>query len=132
MKNTIMLMSEKDFELIEKQIRKNENIFYAEIDGKEICNLSEYFACVSISFRFPHPAHIWAVYDDWMTDLTWIDKECIVFAIHYYGEFMKDDISNKREIVEDFEELIFPWWEGEVMQHMVGAKPKRFIVYLLD
>ena len=26
--------------------------------------------------------------------------------------------------------IILPWWEGEVVGHMVGAEPREFLLYL--
>lgn len=132
MKNKIISMPEKKFTSVGNQIRKNEDIFYAEIDGKEIGNLSEYFESVSRVFHFPRPASIWDVYNDWMRDFTWIDKDNIVFVIRHYGKFMRNDILNRKEVIDDFQELFFPWWEEEVVHHVVGGKPKKFTVYLLD
>ena len=35
-----------------------------------------------------------------------------------------------RVIIEDFEKITLPWWEGEVIGRMVGGKPRGFMVYL--
>ena len=32
--------------------------------------------------------------------------------------------------IADFEENILPWWEEEVVGHMVGGVPRKFLVYL--
>ena len=34
--------------------------------------------------------------------------------------------------MDDFAEIILPWWEGEVVGHMVDGKPRGFLIYLED
>lgn len=41
-----------------------------------------------------------------------------------------DDLKTKQNIMADFEEIILPWWEGEVTGHIVGGMPRKFTVYL--
>ena len=36
----------------------------------------------------------------------------------------------KQNIIADFEEIILPWWDGEVVGHTVGGAPRNFNVYL--
>ena len=35
-----------------------------------------------------------------------------------------------RDIILDFDEIILPWWEEKVEEHMVGGQRKVFKVYL--
>ena len=43
---------------------------------------------------------------------------------------LSDEPKLKKIILDDFEEIILPWWEKEVVGHMVGGTPRGFLVYL--
>jgi hypothetical protein len=52
--------------------------------------------------------------------------------IYHFSKFLKDDLSAKAHILEDFENMILPWWETDVINHVVDGKPRFFSVYLID
>ena len=41
-----------------------------------------------------------------------------------------DNLKLKNDIMADFEEIILPWWEEEVVGHRVGGVPRKCLVYL--
>lgn len=118
-------------ELTEK-FRKDKDMFMVEIEGKDIKNLQEYFSCISELCMFPTISRSWSSYEDWMRDFCWIEQKKITIIIYNFKYFMQSDIQARNEIIEDFEELIFPWWESEVLQFEVGGETKEFMVYLVD
>ena len=69
-------------------------------------------------------------YNDYIMDLMWIEPEGVVLIIHNYDLMLVDHFKLKSDIISDFKEIILPWWEGEVVGHMVGGKPRKFTVYL--
>lgn len=84
------------------------------------------------AFVFPHvlPEMKIGWYNDYICDLTWIEQKEILLLIHDYDLMLVDDLKTKKYIIADFEEIILPWWEGEVVGHMVGAEPRKFLIYL--
>ena len=59
--------------------------------------------------------------------------KCWIVCFYYnYDLFMKLDISSKTEIFRGFKEDYIPWWENDVVNHMVDGVPKKFTVYLVD
>ena len=84
------------------------------------------------AFAFPHklPEMKLGWYNDCINDLMWIEQKEIVLIIHNYDLLLIDNLKLKNDIMADFEEIILPWWEEEVVGHMVGGVPRKFLVYL--
>lgn len=51
-------------------------------------------------------------------------------SIRGFAKILINDSDLKKEIPSDFEEIILPWWEGEVVGHLVGGSPRGFSIYL--
>ena len=132
MNNKVIYTSSNDFNIIKEDLTRNNKIFWVEIDGRNISNLSEYFFSISNLCIFPIPARSWAGYNDWKTDFTWIREDAIVIVINNFGCFLRSDLSSKVKVVEKFQNSILPWWEEDVMDHVVDGKTKKFTVYLVD
>lgn len=131
MKNEVMYVKKEDLEKIKSYISSNDNIFGVEIDGKSCMYLADYLTNISTKFKFPIIAKGLDGYNDWMTDLTWIDSNDIVIIINDYEEFLCLDLLSKRKVIENFEQSILPWWESEVCDCMVEGKIRKFTVYLV-
>ncbi|MEK5061731.1 hypothetical protein BK126_21960 [Paenibacillus sp. FSL H7-0326] len=68
-----------------------------------------------------------------MTDLSWLDQfDGFEIIIKIYSKFMRSEPKLKNEIINDFEEIILPFWEKEVQCVVVGGKPKSFNLGLMD
>ena len=132
MKNKIIYTNQVDIEEIKRNIYQNKDIFLVEINGKECNNLSEYLNDISSKLFFPTIAKGFDVYDDWMTDLSWLNKDNIIIIVNNYTDFLRQDLPAKKKIIEIFEKSIFPWWEAEVCNCVIDGKSKSFIVYFLD
>lgn len=132
MANRLVHIKQSDVYRIKRTVTENKNTFFVEIEGKNCEVLSEYLLDISKKFRFPTVAKILDVYDDWMTDLSWLDKEEIAVIINDYTDFLRCDLSSKEKVVKLFEQSILPWWDGEVCNYVVDGKRKSFIVYLVD
>ena len=68
--------------------------------------------------------------NDWLSDLMRIKQKDIVLLVYDYDLMLTDDLKIKKNIVADFVDIILPWWEGEIVGHMVGRVPRGFEVYL--
>lgn len=133
MNNKVIRISLEKFDTVkERLITKKNKIFFVEIDGKNLPTLEEYFPIISKLCGFPIPARSWDGYNDWMTDFSWINEKDIVIVIYNFEHFLQKDPSAKVKVIEKFQNNILPWWEKDVLNHVVEGKTKKFVVYLVD
>lgn len=132
MSNTLRKISASEVEAIKKTLA-SEDFLVAEIDGQKCQSLKEYLKDISDIFEFPMRPSGLDGYNDWICDLTWIsaDKK-IAIIITCFSEFLKNDTISKSYITDDFEHIILPWWDSDVLNHVVNGKRRTFIVYLVD
>lgn len=132
MNNKLVYVTKDEAEQIKNHALNNEDVFFAEIEGAKIRTEADYVQEMSNAFTFPHelPAMKIGWYNDYISDLMWIEQKDIVLLIHNYDLMLCDEQKLKKNILDDFEEIILPWWEGEVVGHMVGGMPRGFMVYL--
>lgn len=131
MKNKIYCTTEEEFE---KKFRKKElrkKSFIVEINGSEIQTWPAFLAKMTEAFNLPYSPNANA-YLDWMRDMDFIKEKSTCVVIKEYSQLIKDDPKMKADVINDFSEIILPWWGGEIIGHMVGGKPQRFVVYLCD
>ncbi len=132
MKNKIMYVSKEEIEKVKGNLKQDNETYIVEIKGKECLCLSEYLNFMSELLKFPIKAKGLDGYNDWMRDLSWLDKKQIIIIIDNFQVFLQKDISSKKAILEDFREIILPWWESEVVDYVVGGETKRMLLYLVD
>lgn len=110
-----------------------ESVFIAEIDGKKVNNLNEYFEAVWKAFHFPNTGYLnYYAYLDWIRDLDWLNSKGYVFAIHNSDNLLRASLHERKIILDSLEEEVIPWWESKVEQYQVEGKIKPFAVYLID
>ena len=127
--NQIYQITNKEIEKIKMDCLET---YIVDIDGGKILNLSQFLDIMTEKFKFPIPSKSLDSYLDWIRDLSWIDAQEFVLIIRNFSLFLKDDLTTKNEIIDDFKEIILPWWETEVEQCVVGGKAKPFNIYLID
>lgn len=132
MKNKILYINQSEYKNIIQKINIDSNTFCVEIEGKNCKVISDYLTEASIKLQFPMISKGFDGYEDWIRDLSWIKEEKIVVAINHYNEFLCNDLDKKHIVIESFEDIVFPWWESEVCEHMVEGKPRSFMVYLIE
>ena len=133
MKNEMKRININEWNQIYQQLKKKQNVWIAEIDGSKVPTWEDYAHEIEKVFRFPTPCDkSMDSYLDWIRDLSWIDDQEFVLIIRNFSLFLKDDLTTKNEIIDDFKEIILPWWETEVEQCVVGGKAKPFNIYLID
>lgn len=136
MKNNIYYITDSQKKTLIKSSTKNADIYLAELNGEIIPTLNDYLKKIGETFKFP----VFSNYDtlnldaylDWITDLSWLNAQEFVLIIRNFKLFLQDDLKSKKEILEDFKEVVLPWWEKEVEQYVVGGKAKPFNIYLVD
>lgn len=133
MDNRVYRLTKNEFNLIKNNITSMNKAWIVEIDGRLISGWKDYAYAIEKFFQFPTPCDKnYDVYLDWIRDLDWLEANQYVLIINSFNEFMKDDITMKTEIINDFSEIILPWWQNEVEQCVVEGKAKPFTVYLVD
>ncbi|WP_115751711.1 barstar family protein [Listeria kieliensis] len=130
LKNKIFHISKSELLKI-KEERKKSACFNVTIEGDDIKTKEEFFSIMADKFKLPD-SNGWDSFIDWMTDLSWINEQCICFVIEDYSLFLKEDSQSKEMVTEIFEEDILPFWENEVTEVVVDGKPRQFDVYLID
>ena len=133
MKNNIVYVDKEEAEKIKTNFLNCQNVFLAEVDGSNINSEEEFVLQMSRAFMFPHELQWlklgWFV--DYIRDLMWIDENKeIVLLIDNFERMLLDDKKLKKRIIHEFVEIILPWWEEDVIGHMVGGKTRKFMVYL--
>lgn len=133
MTNKKIILSSLEMEKIKSELMLNKDVFFVEINGNECQCLDDYLYIIWKIFMFPIEKRSMDGYIDWICDLTWLDEDKkIIIVINNFSEFLKNDLKSRNIIIKDFEELILPWWETDVSEHVVGGKPRTFLVYLVD
>ncbi|MBE6839018.1 MAG: hypothetical protein E7507_05685 [Ruminococcus sp.] len=132
MNSKIVYVAKEKTDEIKSCILHNDDIFIAEIEGAKIKTEADYVQAMSSAFSFPHelPSMKIGWYNDYICDLMWIKQKNIVLIIHEFDLMLCDEPELKKIILDDFKEIILPWWNGEVVGHMVGGAPRDFCVYL--
>lgn len=132
-KNTILFINKETLEKLKEQYHDRYTTHVVELKGEEIHNWSDYITEVQSKFEFPSDC-LDSVdrYLDWIRDLSWLKKDEYVLIINNYSMFMKNNDHLRNQIIEDFTDLILPFWEEEVKQVVVKGKAKPFMIYLVD
>ena len=132
MNNKIVYVTTKEVREIKEKAIQDKDVFLAEIKGAEIETEEEYVKAMANAFFFPNNFHSMKMgwFRDYICDLMWIEQKEIIVVIRDYELMLVNETKTKEIIMDDFEEIILPWWEGEVVGHMVGVGPRKFSIYL--
>lgn len=131
--NKICSISNKDVKDIILKAKSLPNIHVAELDGKTVQSLQKYLCEIENVFKFPGTClGLLGRYLDWMTDLGWLKCDAYILVIHNYKDFLARNFPLKKMIMDDFNEIILPWWQGEVIKWVVDGKAKSFCVYMVS
>ena len=129
--NKMMRIDQKELISIKKNIKSD--VLLIEISADKIHNWADYINILDRQICFPDDCtKITQRYDDWMTDLSWIDAEgyCIIF--YNYTKLENNNPELSKFIIDRFMQHILPFWEREVQLCVVGGKIKNFNVYLVN
>ena len=128
----INILNKEQYKTI-METAKQDSVFIAEIDGKNIQNINQYLKEIWDVFKFPITGYInYHAYLDWIRDLEWLNSNGYLFVIQNYCDFMKNSPNDRQIILNSLENLVIPWWEGEVEKCVVEGKAKLFNVYLVE
>ena len=132
MENKIYYVSSEEIQCLKKEFNKRNDVFIIEIDGNFIQDKGNFLDIMTEKFKFPYSVNGFDGYLDWIRDLEWLGKEEYILIINNFSNFMEKNVSLKKIIIEDIEEIILPWWQKEVESCVVEGKVKPFNVYLVD
>jgi len=123
-KNQILYALKEEVKAANVSAVQDKGTFLAEIQGSEI-QTEEAFV-----FPYELPKMILGWYNDYIHNLLWIEQDSIVLIMYDYPLMLLDKPHLKEEIIETFAEITLPWWDKDVVGHMVGGKPRSFMIYL--
>ncbi|GHU37738.1 hypothetical protein FACS1894192_07400 [Bacilli bacterium] len=130
MNNKIIFNSELSIEEVKGRGRYNKS-FVVCINGKDNPTIDDFFKTVKVAYQFSD-ADLWDQVIDWFTDLDWIQQTSYVLIIENWTAFLEKDKIEKDNFIDIFKHNILPWWERDVVNHVVGGEPRNFNVYLFD
>ncbi len=130
MRNKMQYISMQDIPKLKIKLQQKKEIFMVEIDGKQCIHLIDYLNEMSERLQFPIRAKGLDGYNDWMRDLSWIKARRIVILISNYRDFLREDILSKEAVIEDFNQLILPWWECEANEFVTDGEMKEMTIYI--
>ena len=133
MRNKLVNITQEEASTIKNKAETNHSVFLVELQGRQIQTWEAYAKAAEDKFKFPTPC-LDSVdrYMDWMTDLSWLNRDSFVVIIYDVEVFLSKDDRAKKIVLESFAKDILPWWQGEVEQFVVEGKPKSFDIYLVD
>lgn len=132
LQNRFIRLSEGEMKEKLIELKEDRSRFVAEMDGRECPYLQDFFDRISDIFDFPVKHENFDGYLDWIRDLTWPGMdiyEDMAIIIYHFSDFIKEELLKKAELLESFQEDVFPWWE---FMHGVADETKEFMVYLVD
>lgn len=130
MTSDIHYISLHDIPQLRAEFHQKKGTYMVDIDGKQCVHLNDYLKKISECLQFPIKAKGLDGYNDWMRDLSWIKEKQIVILISNYQDFLREDIASKEAIIEDFNQLILPWWRSESTHFVINGESKEMIVYV--
>ncbi len=132
MENKMHYVNGQQISQIKKELHATEGLWIGEIDGALIDTWEDYASVIERLMQFPTSCKSFASYDDWITDLSWLNATGYALIIQNFDLFMSKDLKGKTIVMESFEEDILPWWQEEIKNCVVEGEPKPFNVYLVD
>lgn len=133
MKNEIFKTNKESIERIKYESEILANSHVVELHGKLIQSWEDYISKIEEFFELPTQ---WVnnidSYLDWMRDLEWLGKDSYALIIYGHESFLEENLLLRDIIMEDFRDVILPWWQEEVEKCVVDGKTKPFNVYLVD
>lgn len=126
------------------------NSFVVEIDGKTIQSENDWLYTMAEKFHFPvddgqkninwfsgafeYPRKYfmnWNRFQDWITDLEWLETNSVILIIFNYADFMVNCSEQKKYIMEDLQNTI-DFWENDAEKYIVCGQRKNFNVYIAE
>lgn len=128
-------MTKEEFEK-KKILYKYNDVKYIVMDGKGIGTYEQYFDKLWEVFNFSEIPDGWEkdyhTEDDFLTEMDELPDDKYIFVIKNYDEFLANNIEEKAEIEDYYENYLLPFWDEEVERVVVEGKRKDFDIYLVS
>ena len=133
--NKLYRMTKEEFEK-KKILYKFNDVKYIVMDGKGIETYEQYFDKLWDVFNFSEIPEGWEkdyhTEDDFLTEMDELPDDKYIFVIKNYDEFLANNIEEKAEIEDYYENYLLPFWDKEVERVVVEGKRKDFDIYLVS
>lgn len=133
--NKLYRMTKEEFEK-KKILYKYNDVKYIVMDGKGIGTYEQYFDKLWEVFNFSEIPDGWEkdyhTEDDFLTEMDELPDDKYIFVIKNYDEFLANNIEEKAEIEDYYENYLLPFWDEEVERVVVEGKRKDFDIYLVS
>ena len=67
-----------------------------------------------------------------MTEMDELPDDKYIFVIKNYDDFLANNIEEKAEIEDYYENYLLPFWDKEIERVVVEGKRKDFDIYLVS
>ena len=133
--NKLYRMTKEEFEK-EKILYKYNDVKYIVMDGKGIGTYEQYFDKLWKVFNFSEIPDGWEkdyhTEDDFLTEMDELPDDKYIFVIKNYDDFLANNIEEKAEIEDYYENYLLPFWDKEIERVVVEGKRKDFDIYLVS
>lgn len=133
--NKLYRMTKEEFEK-RKILYKYNDVKYIVMDGKGIETYEQYFDKLWDVFNFSEIPDGWEkdyhTEDDFMTEMDELPDDKYIFIIKNYDDFLANNIEEKAEIEDYYENYLLPFWDKEIERVVVEGKRKDFDIYLVS
>lgn len=133
--NKLYRMTKEEFEK-KKILYKYNDVKYIVMDGKGIETYEQYFDKLWKVFNFSEIPDGWEkdyhTEDDFLTEMDELPDDKYIFIIKNYDGFLANNIEEKAEIEDYYENYLLPFWDEEVERVVVEGKRKDFDIYLVS
>lgn len=133
--NKLYRMTKEEFEK-KKILYKFNDVKYIVMDGKGIETYEQYFDKLWDVFNFSEIPDGWKkdyhTEDDFLTEMDELPDDKYIFVIKNYDDFLANNIEEKTEIEDYYENYLLPFWDKEIERVVVEGKRKDFDVYLVS
>lgn len=133
--NKLYRMTKEEFEK-RKILYKYNDVKYIVMDGKGIETYEQYFDKLWEVFNFSEIPDGWEkdyhTEDDFLTEMDELPDDKYIFVIKNYDDFLANNIEEKAEIEDYYENYLLPFWDKEVERVVVEGKRKDFDIYLVS
>ena len=133
--NKLYRMTKEEFEK-RKILYKYNDVKYIVMDGKGIETYEQYFDKLWEVFNFSEIPDGWGkdyhTEDDFLTEMDELPDDKYIFIIKNYDDFLANNIEEKAEIEDYYENYLLPFWDKEIERVVVEGKRKDFDIYLVS
>lgn len=133
--NTLYRITKEEFEK-RRILYKFNDVKYIVMDGTGIETYEQYFDKLWEVFNFSEIPDGWEkdyhTEDDFLTEMDELLDDKYIFVIKNYDEFLANNIEEKAEIEDYYENYLLPFWDEEVERVVVEGKRKDFDIYLVS